>query len=392
LWEQSLTEIVSMGLALAASIGPRMIHTVFRAGEPYLFGAGWKTLVEANDWLYSVRCEESSRSPGTWRVYAYALADYLAWCEKGQIDWRKTKRVELDGYLHSLDVADDTLNHRIAILARFYTWCVSQGLAYVSPFQFRETFVRRPGFLSGSITRRVMRPTVMRRVVKNEKVSVPSAREVWTLHAAMNSWKDQLMVETVAYTGLRCSELLDLRLEPFLTAQLSGDQASLMVKIMGKGRKVRPVPFPAALVRNLRRYAVLERKHAPGAGENDHLFLSARGKPLRPSGAQYVFRCASARAGVAVHPHLLRHFFACHRLKYLTGLGLGDPLGQLQRELGHSQITTTTRYLHLTDEMRARIASDHQTFIASIARGERFLGRDDAAIESQAMKRELHGH
>jgi site-specific recombinase XerD len=368
-----------------------MIHTVFRAGAPHLFGAEWKTLLEANDWLYSLRSEGSTRSPGSWRVYAYALADYLAWCERTQLDWRKVGGVELDGYLHSLDVADETLNHRIAILARFYTWWVSQGLVYGSPFQFRETFVRRPGFLSGSVTRRVMRPTVMRRVVKSEKVSVPSAREVWTLRAAMRSWRDELLVETLAFTGLRCSELLDLRLEPFLSAQLNDDQASLMVKVVGKGRKQRSVPFPAALVRNLRRYAVLEREHAPGAKGSDHLFLSAMGKPLRPSGAEYVFRRASALAGVAVHPHLLRHFFACHRLKYLTDLGLGDPLGQLQRELGHSQITTTARYLHLTDEMRARIASGHQDFIASIARGEKRLDSNDAAVESQAMRRELHG-
>ena len=386
-----MPSIVTMELGRHTSISHQMIHTVFRAGEPHLFGAGWKTLLEANDWLYSLRSDGSTQSPGTWRIYAYALADFLAWCEEGRLDWREVGRVELDGYLHSLDVTDETLNHRIAILARYYTWCVSQGLIHGSPFRFRETFVRRPGFLSGSVTRRVMRPTVMRRVVKSEKVTVPSAREVWTLRAAMSSWRDQLLVETLAFTGLRCSELLDLRLEPFLTARLSDDQASLMVKVVGKGRKLRPVPFPIALVRNLRRYAVLERGHAPGAKESDHLFLSAKGKPLRPSGAEYLFRCASARAGVAVHPHLLRHFFACHRLKYLTGLGLGDPLGQLQRELGHSQVTTTTRYLHLTDEMAARIASDHQDFIASIARGERWLDRDDATVESQAMRRELYG-
>jgi hypothetical protein len=78
-------------------------------------------------------------------------------------------------------------------------------------------------------------------------------------------------------------------------------------------------------------------------------------------------------------------------LKYLTGLGLGDPLGQLQRELGHSQIMTTTRYLHLTDEMRARIASDHQDFIAAIARGDRSRPSDAGPLESQAMRMELDG-
>jgi site-specific recombinase XerD len=368
-----------------------MIHTVFRAQEPYLFGSGWTTQLEANDWLYSLRSDGSTQSAGTWRVYAYALADFLAWCERYQVDWREMGRAELDGYLHSLAVADETLNHRIAILARFYMWCVARELVHGSPFQFRESFVRRPGFFSGSVTQRVMRPTVMRRVVKSEKVTVPSASEVWKLRGAMGAWRDQLLVETLMYTGLRCSELLDLRLEPFVSAKLSETQAALMVKVVGKGRKLRQVPFPAALVRNLSRYIALERKYAPGAEASDRLFLSAKGKPLRPSGAEYVFRRASERAGVQVHPHLLRHFFACHRLKYLTGLGLGDPLGQLQRELGHSQIMTTTRYLHLTDEMRARIASDHQDFIASIARGDRSLPSGAGPLESQAMRRELDG-
>jgi site-specific recombinase XerD len=368
-----------------------MIHTVFRGKEPYLFGTGWATLLEANDWLYSLRSDGATQSPGTWRIYAYALADFLAWCDQATLDWRKLGRVELDGYLHSLAVTDETLNHRIAVLARFYTWCVTQGLVHTSPFQFRESFVRRPGFFSGTVTRRVMRPTVMRRVVKSEKVTVPSAREVWALRAAMRSWRDQLLVETLAYTGLRCSELLGLRLEPFFSAQLSEDQAALMVKVVGKGRKLRPVPFPAALVRNLRRYIVLERKYAAGAEASDSLFLVAKGNPLQVSGAEYLMRRASERAGVRVHPHLLRHFFACHRLQYLTGLGLGDPLGQLQRELGHSQITTTTRYLHLTDEMRARIASDHQDFISSMARGVESLSRSLAALEPQAMRMEQHG-
>jgi integrase len=91
-----------------------------------------------------------------------------------------------------------------------------------------------------------------------------------------------------------------------------------------------------------------------------------------------------------MHPHLLRHFFACHRLRYLSGLGLGDPLGQLQRELGHSQITTTLRYLHLTDELRVRIASEHQEFVAALAMGGKVVSSDAARIEAEAMQRERH--
>lgn len=345
------------------------IRIVFRDDKPYLFGPRWQTLVEANDWLYDLRRDGATMSPATWRAYAYGLADLLAWCEKEQIDWRRVGRIELDRYLGSLAVSDETLNHRVTVLVRFYGWCRGRGLVTGSPFEFREAWVHRPGFLSGSVARRVMRPTVMRRIARVDKIGVPRASEIWALREVMSGWRDQLMVETLAFTGLRCSELLSLRVELFLNARIGPQEAAVLLPVVGKGRKKRLVPFPAGLMRNVQRYIALERKYTEGAAETDRLFISAKGKPLEPSGVEHVLRQASKKIGRRVYPHLLRHFFACHRLKYLSGLGLGDPLGQLQRELGHSQITTTTRYLHLTDELRARIASDHQDFIAAISGG-----------------------
>lgn len=345
-----------------------VVHVIFSAEKPYLFGAGWKTLLEPNDWLYSLRCEGSTQSPRTWRTYAYALGDHLAWCVREDLDWQTLTRADMERYVASLTGSDETVNHRITVLVRFYRWAEARQLTLRTPFVFRETWVRRPGFF-GEATRLVMRPNMLRRIPRSEKICVPCVSDVWRLRTAMPCWRDQLLVDVLMLTGLRCSELLDLRLAPFLEARVEADERAVFVEVLGKGRKQRHVPFPAGLMRNLKRYIVLERKYVAGAESHDQVFVSARGAPLKPSGVEFVLRRVSMRLGLAIHPHLLRHFFACHRLKYLTDLGIGDPLGQLQRELGHTLITTTTRYLHLTDELRARIASDHQNFIAAIAGG-----------------------
>lgn len=365
-----------------------MIHLIFRAGKPYLFGPNWKTLLIPNDWLFSLRSDGKTQSPRTWRAYAYGLGDHLAWCDRERLDWQALGRTDMDRYVDSLATSDESVNHRITLLARFYQWCERAGFIFRTPFALRESFVRRPSFLAGEMTQRVLRPTALRHVLRAEKIVLPPAEQLWAVRNAAASWRDQLMIETLIFTGLRCSELLALEVSQICDVQIGAKESATLVRITGKGRKARQVPFPAGLVRNLQRYVILDRKHI--ATDTPRLFVSAKGKPLSASGLQFLLRSAGKKEGLALRPHLVRHFFACHRLKYLTDLGLGDPLGQLQRELGHSQVTTTMRYLHLTDEMRARIASDHQDFIARIAGGQVELTNEwPARCAPLAVTREL---
>src|ERR1039458_5791262 len=141
-----------------------MIHVVFRAEKPYLFGAAWETLLEPNDWLYGLRSDGATQSPRTWRGYAYVLGDHLAWCHREDLDWRTLGCAEMERYLSSLEVGDGTFNGKISVLVRFYSWCEARGLRLDVPFKFRETFVRRPSFFGRAMVRQVMRPSVMRRV------------------------------------------------------------------------------------------------------------------------------------------------------------------------------------------------------------------------------------
>jgi integrase/recombinase XerD len=370
-----------------------MINLLFRMERPFLFGPTWETLVEPNDWLHSLRFDGKTRSPRTWRTYAYSLGGFLAWCQRRNLDWKLLLRSDMDRYLDSLTIADQTINRRIWVLVKYYRWCVSNGLALQIPFAFRETSVRVPGFLRGPISRMALIPTALRHVPSGEKVHVPSSSDIWAVRGAVKTWRDQLIIDTFICTGLRCSELLSLEYRQFATLNVDQHESPVYVSVSGKGRKVRKVPFPAGLIRNLQRYIALDRKFAPRSQHTQQLFLSSRGKGLSPSGVEYLLRIAGKKNCIRIHPHLLRHFFACHRLKYFNDLGIGDALGQLQRELGHSQISTTMRYLHLTDQILSRIASDHQDFIAMLGRGSFDLSNVwHAELEASIIRGELQAN
>ena len=146
--------------------------------------------------------------------------------------------------------------------------------------------------------------------------------------------RDRAILELFYASGLRLSELVGLDLEDV-------NLGARMVRVMGKGRKERLVPFNSsakgALAAWLKDRAVLLR----GAG--DPLFLNARGSRLTGRSVQrlvarYVSGCSS-RFGIS--PHALRHSFATHLLQY------GADLRAIQELLGHVQLSTTQRYTHV---------------------------------------------
>ena len=146
--------------------------------------------------------------------------------------------------------------------------------------------------------------------------------------------RDGAILELFYASGLRLSELVGLDLEDL-------NLSARMVRVMGKGRKERLVPFNTtareAIAAWLKDRAVLLR------GSGDPLFLNARGSRLTGRSVQrlvarYVSGC-STRFGIS--PHALRHSFATHLLEY------GADLRAIQELLGHVQLSTTQRYTHV---------------------------------------------
>ena len=149
--------------------------------------------------------------------------------------------------------------------------------------------------------------------------------------------RDALIIELALGTGLRVSELSNLRIEDIF---LKKGQNSLIVK-NGKGGKDRVVQFSTGLKASL-----LEFLNYRASG-SDYLFPSERGQKMTTSGIQQVFKKWSRKAGLPSHYsiHSLRHTYAVRLYK-----ASGYNLRLVQKQLGHSSVSTTQVYADVMDE------------------------------------------
>jgi integrase/recombinase XerD len=151
------------------------------------------------------------------------------------------------------------------------------------------------------------------------------------------------MLEVMYAAGLRVSELIGLRLQD---ARLRDG----FLLCRGKGGKERVVPLGRSAVAAVERYLAESRPGwAPASG--DTLFLTRRGKAFTRQGFWKMLKGHARAAGLAdkVHPHILRHSFATHLLER------GADLRSVQMMLGHSQITTTQIYTHVSRERLRKV-------------------------------------
>jgi len=155
--------------------------------------------------------------------------------------------------------------------------------------------------------------------------------------------RDRAMIEVLYGAGLRVSELVALK-----PADVNLDDGFLICR--GKGGKERIVPLGRSACRWIGRYLAEGRPRSrpqPGAA----LFLSRRGGAYTRQGFWKLLRKHAAKAGLGakITPHVLRHSFATHMLEG------GADLRSVQLMLGHSQITTTQIYTHVSRERLRRV-------------------------------------
>jgi integrase/recombinase XerD len=151
--------------------------------------------------------------------------------------------------------------------------------------------------------------------------------------------RDRAMLEVMYATGLRASEVTSLE-------SANVDLELGLMRVFGKGRKERLVPFGHEAARWVRLYLAEARERLSRGRSSRVLFLSNRGGALSPTGLWGLVRRHAVAAGVAsiLTPHVLRHSFATHLLEN------GADLRALQAMLGHSDISTTQIYTHVTRE------------------------------------------
>jgi integrase/recombinase XerC len=145
--------------------------------------------------------------------------------------------------------------------------------------------------------------------------------------------RDHAILELLYSSGLRVSELVGL----------NGDQVDLelgIVKVMGKGRKERIVPVGNKAIESLKAYL----KGRGGLEGNDPIFINALGGRLTARSVGRMIKKYSKYSGIfrKVSPHSLRHTFATHLLD------AGADIREIQEMLGHSSLSTTQRYTHVS--------------------------------------------
>jgi len=160
--------------------------------------------------------------------------------------------------------------------------------------------------------------------------------------------RDKAMLEILYATGLRVSELVNLKVSEL-------DLELCCIRTMGKGSKERIVPIGRMAKKALNEYILKSRPALLGSQNAEEIFVTKRGRCMTRQGFWKLLKRYATRANirVCVSPHILRHAFATHLLER------GADLRSVQQMLGHSDISTTQIYTHI---LKGRLLKIHQQF------------------------------
>ncbi|MDO9267733.1 MAG: site-specific tyrosine recombinase XerD [Methylobacter sp.] len=161
-------------------------------------------------------------------------------------------------------------------------------------------------------------------------------------------FRDRTMLEMLYATGLRVSELVNLKFE-----QISFRQG--VVRIIGKGNKERLVPVGEEAMSWLENYMGQARKTILGERQCDYLFVTNRADSMTRQAFWHIIKRHAKKAGISkeLSPHTLRHAFATHLLNH------GADLRVVQLLLGHSDLSTTQIYTHIARERLKELHSKY---------------------------------
>jgi integrase/recombinase XerD len=217
---------------------------------------------------------------------------------------------------------------RLASLKRFFRWCVRERIMAADPTLKLEPPKRAPRF-----------PKTLTEADVEALLAAPDAGTPLGL-------RDRAMLEVLYASGLRVSELVNLR-----TFEVNLEAGVL--RILGKGAKERLVPLGEEAIEWTRRYLLEARPVLLRRRVSEALFVTARGAAMTRQAFWLNLRRYGARAipGKSLSPHVLRHAFATHLINH------GADLRAVQMLLGHADISTTQIY---TIVARERLKALHE--------------------------------
>jgi len=275
-------------------------------------------------------------APATVRAYVADVAALVDFAGRLGLDGPEAvTRLHLRRWVAQLatrELARATIARRVAAVRRYFGWLARRGAITADP----SVGLGPPA--GGSRLPRVLRQDEVDALLDDPPAGVdddPPHRRV----------RDDAVLELLYGSGLRVAEVCGLRTEDV-------DLAGGTVRVLGKRSRWRQVPLTPGALDALRAWLDGGRAQLAAADSpTDLVFLNLRGRAL---GARDCRRILDRRAVDPTHPHALRHTFATH---LLDG---GADLRAVQELLGHSDLSTTQRYTHVSaSRLQAVVAAAH---------------------------------
>jgi integrase/recombinase XerD len=269
---------------------------------------------------------ERGLSENTITAYRQDLYEFLDFIKKeGMTSW-PTKAVDIDAFLarqRDLDKATSSISRMISSLRKFYQWLARQDIQKINPMLEIDP-PKKEHRLPVALTEEEV-TTLLKQPDVDKKLGL----------------RDRALLETMYATGIRVSELINLKLKDL-------HEDLKLVKVLGKGSKERLIPINEVALSWIKRYEkkvrdpLLLQKNK----SSEFIFLNNRGEALTRQAVWQIIKRYCKMAGIEkdVTPHTLRHTFATHLLEN------GADLRVVQEILGHSDISTTQIYTNLTQK------------------------------------------
>jgi site-specific recombinase XerD len=269
--------------------------------------------------LFLKALQGQNYSSKTLRAYGDDLAQFLEWIKKNRVDFdvpTRFSRGDIEGfmqYLAAKRMTGVTRVRKLAAIRKFFAFLEENNILAANPAHTVK-----------GARREEKEPNIL---YKEQYKAL--------LYEASDNIRDYAIIQTFLQTGIRLSELANLRVE-----DVDVEHRNLTVR-QGKGKKDRQIPLVDDVVKALRNY--LRYRNTELIVDDEILFLAKNGTSLNVSTVKYTVAKYVKKAGIRkkVSVHTLRHTFGAHKAdKHMS-------LATLQELMGHKKKETTLKYIHL---------------------------------------------
>ena len=287
---------------------------------------------DAIDFFIDALLLEDGLSRNTLAAYRRDLVAFARWLAREGLALDAADEVRLQGYFSARvdDTKATSSNRRLTVLRRYYRWALREKRVAGDP-TVRMLAARQAPRMPKTLTQ-----TQVEALLQAPDADTPLGL------------RDRAMLELMYASGLRVSELVAVRMHEL-------DLRSGVLRVTGKGRKERLVPFGQEAQWWLERYLRGARAIILGGQQSDAVFVTQRGAGMSRVMFWVIVKKCARIAGITspLSPHTLRHAFATHLLNH------GADLRVVQMLLGHADISTTTIYTHVARERLKALHAKH---------------------------------